>query len=177
MRKSGIFGAERTILQGGEDIRADYLSADEVAHLMKWLKPTTARVCALMMTTGLRVGDVVDLPTSKLSQRMTVREKKTGKTRRVYIRRALYADLKRNAGSVWLFPSRDGHITRQTVYNHIKRAVRSSGVNKNATPHSFRKVYAVTKYHRYGLATTARLLNHDNITTTLLYCLADQVKI
>ena len=60
---SGIFGTERTISRGGEDIRSDYLSADEVARLMKWLKPTTARVCALMLATGLRVSDVVDLPT------------------------------------------------------------------------------------------------------------------
>lgn len=175
MLKSGIFGTERTISRGGENIRADYLNEREVTLLLKNLNPKTALICTLMMSTGLRVGDVVDLKTANLKQRMRVTEKKTGKSRSVYIRKKLYTELKRNAGTVWLFPSRKGHITRQTVFNHIKRAERVSGVNKNATPHSFRKVYAVAKFRRYGLETAKRLLNHDNVATTLLYCLADKL--
>ena len=172
---SGIFGMARIILQGGEDIRSDYLNEREVALLLKNLKPKIALVCALMMTTGLRVGDVVDLKTASLKQRMSIREKKTGKVRRIYIRKTLYFELTKNAGPVWVFPGGKGHITRQTVFNHIKRAVRVAGLKKNATPHSFRKVYAVAKYRRYGLETARKLLNHENLATTLLYCLADQI--
>ena len=139
------------------------------------------------MRTGLRASDVLNLRTERLQQRMTVRELKTGKTRRVYLPRELYLRLVGNAGKVWVFEGRTDptrHRTRHAVYKDVKRCARvfqrSGAVPRGANigTHTGRKIAAVEEMRRTGdLAAVGRLLNHtghDKAVTTL-YALADQL--
>lgn len=133
--------------------------------------------CAL--DTGLRISDVLSLRTAQIgSQRLTVRESKTGKTRRVYLRRALWERLKAVAGSLYVFEGRDSpdkHRTRQAVYKDVKRAAKAMRV-KHVGCHTARKVYAVDIYRRKGLTATQTALGHDRPETTLIYLASELCK-
>ena len=134
----------------------------------------------VMLHTGLRVGDVVGLRADQISGRFSVREQKTGKSRRVSIPPWLVeAILAHSAGSEWAFPSPKDpskHRTRQAVWSDIKRAQKAFRLPVNAGSHSLRKVYAVDLMRRYGdIRRVQRALNHDNETVTLLYAMADQL--
>lgn len=66
--------------------RADWLDRPAMGHVLAALMPANRLVMECCMATGLRVGDVLALKTADVQhgQRMTVREQKTGKSRRVY---------------------------------------------------------------------------------------------
>lgn len=139
------------------------------------------------MTTGLRVSDVLGLKTAQLrqSQRVSVRELKTGKTRRVWLPRELYDEMLEQAGRLWVFEGRTDWRKprcRSAVYKDVKRAAglfRASGVvprNAQISPHTARKVAAVDVMHKTGdLEAVARKLNHSDgdREVTALYALAD----
>lgn len=144
------------------------------------LTPRNRLICEVAIQTGLRIGDVVSLP-SNIKQRATVHEAKTGKSRRIYIPADLLDRCQAQAIPPWLFPgrggSKTGHQTRQAVWYDIKRAQRAMRVTgKIYAPHSLRKVYAVNQMHKTGdLTAVQRALNHDDPSVTLLYALADVV--
>lgn len=158
--------------------RSDYISDDEFKRLCRFLPKRFELICKLMDRTGLRVADALALRTEQLrTQRPTVIEAKTGKHKRIFLSRRLQADLIRYAGQIYAFPGRKPAkpLTRQAVHAHISRAAKRAGINKTVSPHSFRKRYAVRAFHRYGLKRTMRLLNHDNMTVTLLYAFSDKI--
>ena len=151
-----------------------------MAVVLRLLMPQNRLICQLAIDTGLRIGDVCALRADQLLPRVTVTEQKTGKKRRISIKKALLGDIKAQCDAVWAFPgksgSKTGHKTRQAVWADVKRAQRALRLDRNIGPHSMRKVYAVRAYRRSGdLAAVARLLNHDDTTVTLLYALADQL--
>ena len=78
-----------------------------------------------MLATGLRVGDVLKLTTEQVKrQRFTVRESKTGKTRRVYLPAKLQLQLLAQAGRLYAFEGRTDwrkHRTRQAVWKDTVR--------------------------------------------------------
>ena len=130
----------------------------------------------------VRVSDVLQLRTVDLKRRQTVRESKTGKTRRIQWPAELYAEMERRAGRYWVFEGRTDpkkHRQRQTVWRDIKRAEavfkRSGALSKkqNLGTHSARKYAAVTAYHKGGMDAAQRLLNHSDPLITRLYALAD----
>lgn len=135
------------------------------------------------MHTGLRVGDCLAIKTADLKYRMTIREAKTGKTRRITIPRNLLQELQEHAGRIWVFEGRCDprrHRTRQAVYKDVKRVARmyqrAGSVRKGqVSPHSARKLAAVEAYRRGGLDAAQRLLNHSDPIVTLLYALSDTV--
>lgn len=151
------------------------------------LQPENRLCWEVMLSTGLRVGDALELKTEQVRrQRFTVREKKTGKTRRVYIPRDLQTRLLAQAGRLYVFEGRTDwrkHRTRQAVWRDTKRVARffagsgSVPANANVGPHSARKVYAVEDLRRSGsLEHTGKVLNHSpaHVSTTMLYALADR---
>lgn len=114
------------------------------------------------------------------SRRITVREAKTGKSRRIYIPQRLLDRMREQAGDTWVWPnSRDPerHRTRQAVWMDVRRAARAMRARPNIAPHTMRKVYAVRRYqHSRDLADVQRALNHSDPAVTLLYALADQLR-
>lgn len=147
--------------------------------VLRLLLPSNRLVMRLCMETGLRVGDALAIKRDKLAQRMTVCESKTGKSRRIYIGRALLADLNAlERNGPWLFPGRnpEKHRTRQAVYFDLRRAAKACRLPEHLSPHSARKLFAVEQFHRCGdLDRVRRLLNHSDPAVTMLYALADQL--
>ena len=50
------------------------------------------------------------------------------------------------------------------------------GVQLNAAPHSARKTYAVQTFHDSGLESTMKELQHDRLSTTMLYAFSDMLQ-
>lgn len=168
--------------KGGEITRTTYADRAQMGHILAALMPTNRTVVRVCMATGLRVSDVLELRTADLKRRQTVRERKTGKTRRIQWPAALYEEMERNAGRLWVFESRTDpkrHRTRQAVWKDIKRAEgvykRSKVIDRrqNLGTHTARKIAAVDAYHKGGLPAAQRLLNHSDPLITRLYALAD----
>lgn len=169
-------------------MRSSYIEPGPLGLVLAALTPENRLVMEVMLATGLRVGDVLALRTDQVKrQRFTVKEQKTGKTRRVYISTALQLRILGQAGRLWAFEGRTDwrkHRTRQAVYKDVKRAARmfqrggTLEARKQVSPHSARKVYAVEKYHSTGsLAKTGAALNHDpgHMAVTMLYALSDSL--
>ena len=149
----------------------------QVQLVLHLLMPQNRLVMRVALATGLRVGDVLALTPDKLKQRTTIKEQKTGKSRRVSIPPALLLDLEANSNGKWVFPGRDPkkHRTRQAVWKDIKRAAIACRFPQNVAPHSFRKVYAVQLLKKYGdIKKVAKALNHSSFEVTAIYAFADK---
>lgn len=166
--------------------RSSWLNDDSMRHVLAALMPTNRLVMRCCLASGLRVSDVLEMRTSRLARRMTVRERKTGKSRRITWPASIYDDLLQQAGRYWVFESRTDpqkHRTRQAVYKDVRRAAaafrRTGVVPKGAvvSPHSARKIAAVHAFQDGGLESARKLLNHSSadIEVTMLYALADHV--
>ena len=104
--------------------RTTYATPAQMGHILAALMPTNALIIRLCMATGLRVSDVLELRTAQLKKRQTVREKKTGKTRRLTWPEGLYEQMLEQAGRYWVFESRTDpkkHRQRQTVWKDVKK--------------------------------------------------------
>lgn len=160
-------------------MRSDWLQVDEYEHILAALTPPNRLACEVSACTGLRISDVLNLRTDKLAERMTVREIKTGKTRRVRLPPQLLDRLVAGAGKIYAFEGREDYRrprTRQAVYKDIKRAAKLFRLPKNLqiSPHSARKIYAVSEYKRTGSVKRVKeLLNHSDEAVTILYAMAD----
>lgn len=158
-------------------MRTEYLLNREVELVLAALMPANALVMRVALHTGLRVGDVLALRTAQLAPRFWVTEAKTQKRRQIGLPEPLLSDLKKQAGVYWVFEGRnpEKHRTRQAVWKDVKRAATALRLPQNVGPHSARKVYAVEMLAKYGdIERVQRVLNHNNISTTLIYALADQ---
>lgn len=152
--------------------RTRWMPRDDCTVLLRLLRPANALAMETALDTGLRISDVLALRTDQMgSQCVRVRESKTGKMRRVYLRRPLWGRLRAAAGAVYVFEGRDSpskHRTRQAVYKDVRRAARAMRV-QHVGCHTARKVYAVDVYRRRGLAAAQAALGHDRPETTLIY--------
>lgn len=163
-----------------EQTRTDAILEQQLALILAALRPDNRRVVQVMLRTGLRVSDVLELPREKLARQFTVKESKTGKTMRCGLPDWLRAEVERNsAGSPWAFPSPSNpkkHRTRQAVWADLKRVQRAFRLPVNLGTHSARKSYAVHLMQQYGdIERVRRALNHDNATVTVLYAMADKL--
>lgn len=164
-------------------MRTDYILKTELEHLLAALMPENRLALEISMNTGLRISDVLNLRTESVRDasegRLTVRELKTGKTRRVRLPVELQRRALAFAGKVFVFEGRNDWKkprTRQAVFKDLKRIARAFRLELNVAPHSARKVYAVEQFKRDGnLKRVQRLLNHDSEHVTMLYALADQL--
>ena len=167
--------------------RSSYVEPTSLGLVLAALQPANRLVFEVMLATGLRVSDVLNIKTAQVKrQRFTVKEQKTGKSRRVLIPRELQLRILRQAGRLYAFEGRYDwrkHRTRQAVWLDCSRCARffqHGGTVPKGTvsPHSARKVYAVDEYHRTGdLDAVRQKLNHDpaHVATTLLYALSDKL--
>lgn len=134
-------------------------------------------VMRVLLHTGLRIGDALNLKPEQLKPNFWITEQKTGKRRQVGLPEPLLSDLRASADGQWVFPgAKPGkHRTRQAVWKDVKRAAIASRLTVNAAPHSTRKVYAVELLKKYGdIERVRRALNHEGIEVTLIYAMADK---
>lgn len=163
---------------------AVWVTRPEMDHILAAMMPENRLAVKVAMHTGLRIGDVLRLrPRDLRTARPTIRESKTGKTRRISLPRGLLEELRANAGDYWVFEGRIDprkHRTRQAVYKDIRQAAavfqRSGAVRRGqVSTHSARKIAAVDAYQRGGMAAAQKLLNHSDPAITALYALADKM--
>ena len=164
-------------------MRADYVAEEEMQHLLAALMPQNRLALEVSMATGLRIGDVLAMQVQKVREskdgRLTVRESKTGKTRRVRLPVELRERMLQQAGKIYVWEGRldpERHRTRQAVYKDLARAAMLYRLPKllHVSPHTARKVYAGEQYRRTGdLKRVQRLLQHDNESVTAIYAMAD----
>lgn len=149
-------------------------------HLLAAMTKENELAVRLSMDYGMRIGDVLRLPTYAAQKGYwSFKEEKTGKRRIVrlslYYRRLCLSI----AGKIYVFEHRldqHRHRTRQAVYKDLKRVAKFYGW-PNISPHSARKIYSVEQYKAAGgnLKKVQRLLNHDDEAVTMLYALADML--
>lgn len=169
------------LLKGAIKTRADYVPRQEFGHVLAALTPPNRLAMEVSLATGLRISDVLNMRTERLSERMTVRELKTGKSRRIRLPLELYQRCLAQAGKVWVWEGRQDwtkHRSRQAVYKDIKRAARAFRLpaQLQVSPHTARKVYAVAAYQSSGsLQRVQALLQHSDEAVTMLYAMADEL--
>lgn len=158
-------------------LKTEFLLNEQVQRVLGLLTPSNRLVMRVCLHTGLRVEDVLELKPGQIARQFWVKERKTGKRRRVGLPDELLSDLRQHAGKEWVFPGRlesSKHRTRQAVWSDVKRAARAYRLPQNVAPHSFRKVFAVRLLDKYGdMARVKRALNHSSDATTRIYAMAD----
>ena len=155
----------------------EYLLQREVGRVLDLLTYENRLVLRLLLHTGLRISDVLQLRPEQLKPNFWVTEQKTGKRRQVGLPGPLLDELRGSSSSEWVFQgSRPGkHRTRQAVWKDVKRAAAACRLTANAAPHSARKVYAVELLRKYGdIERVRRALNHGGLELTLIYAMADK---
>lgn len=158
-------------------MRTEYLLQKEVERVLDLLTYENRLVMRVLLHTGLRISDALQLKPEQLKPNFWVTEQKTGKRRQVGLPEPLLADLRDSADGEWVFPgSKPGkHRTRQAVWKDVKRAAAALRLTQNAAPHSARKVYAVELLKKYGdIDRVKRALNHGGLEVTLIYAMADK---
>ena len=159
-------------------MRTEYLMGQAVEDVLHLLTYGNRIVCRVLLHTGLRISDVLELKTAQLKPNFWITEKKTGRRRQVGLPEPLLSDVMEQAGPFWAFPGdKPGkHRTRQAVWKDVKRAAQALRLNVNAAPHSLRKVYAVELLARYReLDRVRRALNHSSAEVTMIYAMADRL--
>jgi integrase len=163
-------------------VRTDYIFKEELQHLLAALMPENRLALEISLALGLRIGDVLNLRTDHLrnasQRRITVKELKTGKPRRIQMPIELYERALRLGGKVFVFEHRHDwrkHRTRQAVFKDLKRIAKAFRVKANIAPHSARKVWAVEKYSQVGLKRLQGLLGHSSEAVTEIYAYADEL--
>ena len=159
-------------------MKSDFIERDKVEQILFFVSPKVRLICEVAIATGLRIGDIVLLKTSQIqkSNRVTVREQKTRKSRRIYLRRDLLCRLRAQSGDIWVFSGRNSskHFSRQGVWKALKKAAKLCGYSENISPHTFRKYYAVNLMRKgFDLQYVSRRLGHSSEFVTMIYALAD----
>lgn len=139
----------------------------ELHKLLKVLPEDSALAVRISADTGLRISDVLSIRCGTLAKTMRIKEKKTGKYRTVHLRPQTLKVAREYAhhGHNLLIP-----VNRSTVYRQIRKAASALGYD-HISMHSIRKLYARQFCKVHGLAATQREMQHDYLSTTMLYVL------
>lgn len=160
-------------------MRSDYAPRASFDHILAALMPANRLALETSLATGLRIDDVLSLRTDQLrKERFTITEMKTGKRRRIRLPKELREALFAQSGRFYVFEHRldqKRHRTRQAVWKDIHRACELFRIKHLVlSPHSARKIYAVSQYQTSGsLKRVQQLLNHSDEAVTALYAMAD----
>lgn len=161
-------------------MRTDFVSRENLGHILAALTRENALAIRVSMATGLRIGDVLQLKPEQVipdKVRFTIKEQKTGKSRTVYLPKALREECFQNAGRFWVFEhrlDRKKHRTRQAVFKDMKRSAKAFRIAGHIAPHSARKMFAVEFFQKCGdLGKVKKLLNHSSEAVTYIYAMAD----
>lgn len=130
------------------------------------------------VNTGLRISDILKLKVSDVRGKthITIKEQKTGKTKKALITQQLRQDLDNFTALMgseeYLFQSRNGNnqpITRVQAYRILTQAAANVGLEEIGT-HTLRKTFG---YHHYqqnkDVALLQELFNHSAPSVTLRY--------
>ena len=163
-------------------MRTKYIEFDVVQSIECNMPFLTAGVWRLCCETGVRVSDAIKAKRKDFDTDGHFRyvASKTGKKGIAtvsgdFLRRYIGNPLVQP--NAYAFPSPkyvNKHVTRQTVWNHVKDACIKSGIDpEGVAPHSARKYFAVSLFHEKGIGATMNALQHRDAGTTMIYALSD----
>lgn len=165
-------------------MRTEWICTEEMSHILAALTYENRLACQVSLRTGLRIGDVLSLTRRNIfgnSGRFTIKEQKTGKSRRVYIPKDLLENLRGICGRYYVFSNRFNereHRTRQAVFKDLKRAAKAFRIHSNVAPHSLRKIFAVSWFEKtQSIEKVRELLGHSSEAVTMLYAMANVVNL
>ena len=174
-----IRGYTFTILSRGDKLaRTHYLNPSLYNKLYAVMQYENALALRTSLETGWRIDDVLHLKLSDLDGRtLSCVAMKTGKADKKVISADLAKRLKQIAAHGRLFDGRYGNKprTRQAVWHDVKKAAKRLQIVGNIAPHSARKTYAVEDFKAHGLKKVQDDLQHDRVSTTLVYAFADLI--
>lgn len=156
---------------------SEYINREGFEKILRYLTPSNALALEVSVVTGLRIGDVLKIQKNDIIEGvLTYTAEKTGKAGKKFIGKKLEKRLKANSQGEFVFPGRDPkkHRTRQAVYKNMQQSVAKLNLAEKVSPHSARKIYAVDLYEKGDIEVVRRELQHDNISTTLLYAFSDR---
>ncbi len=144
------------------------------------IDPTTALVIALLVATGIRVGEMAAIRRADMApDGSSIRiHGKGSRERTVYIgnaglagRLCHYRDDRAGGPGDRLFVNRNGHpLTPQAFRLRLKRLSKELGIEPPLTPHRFRHTAATTLIEEgVDIRFVQRLLGHSSIATTEIY--------
>ena len=158
--------------------RTHYLSPKLYNKLYAVMQYENALALRTSLETGWRIDDVLHLRTSDLKGRtLSCVAMKTDKADKKVISADLAKRLKQIAMHGRFFDGRFGNKprTRQAVWRDVKKAAKRLEIDGNIAPHSARKTYAVEDFKAHGLKKVQEDLQHDRVSTTLVYAFADLI--
>lgn len=158
-------------------MRTYYLNPVIYNKLYSCMQYPNALALRTSLETGLRIDDVLSLTTRQLEKRTLYGiAKKTKKAFKKTISQDLANRLRQIQGNLYIFEGRldkTKHRTRQAVWKDVKKASKLLHIHGNIAPHSARKTYGVEKFKEAGIGTVQRELQHNDVSTTVLYAFAD----
>lgn len=163
-------------------MRTDYINREDYNRLYSLMSYENVLALRVSLETGLRIGDVVSLPSDALKGRtLTFTAQKTKKRGKAVLSADLARRLHRISGKYYIFEHRTDikkHRARQTVWKDVKQAYRflvdkGEFAGVNVAPHSARKTAAVDEFHEHGLTSAQRMLQHSRMDVTMLYTFSD----
>lgn len=151
--------------------------------------PNAVRLQALvelLYGSGLRATELVSLPRHAIRppQPFAIIRGKGGKERMVPLSAAALAAVARHmeqvpADSRWLFPSRQGHLSRIRLYQLVRELAARAGINPaQISPHILRHAFATHMLAGGAdLRSLQMLLGHADISTTEIYTHVDSSRL
>ena len=165
-------------------MRTNKINNDIVVSFRNCLNSKHRLIFDLGYALGLRISDIIKLKISILdTEKPTIKEQKTGKSKRIYIPKKLRQQMKElhaatscNDFIFYSATSNTGHISRQAVFKAFKKASKKLGISDNIATQSMRKSYACKLFEKgKGYKYIQTKLNHTPECDTLLY-LFDEFK-
>ncbi|WP_456266659.1 MULTISPECIES: site-specific integrase [unclassified Bacillus (in: firmicutes)] len=149
-------------------------------YIKKYFKERNKRNLLLLVAginLGLRISDLLQLRVKDVKkQYVSLREKKTGKEKRIKInktlRKALDQYINDRDDQEYVFRSREGlnkPISRSSAYNILREAAEYVGLDSIGT-HTLRKMFGYWHYKKFkDVALLQEIFNHSSPDITLRY--------
>jgi site-specific recombinase XerD len=159
----------------------------KIEQMKLYLKSHSLRdftLFTLGINSGLRISDLLKMKVSdildengKVRDRITLREKKTGKMKTFPFSSNVIKALKEyvifiDTTQTALFASRkgEGAITRQQAYRILNEAAKAVGIKESIATHSLRKTFGYQAYEAgVDITRIQSILNHSSPKETLRY--------
>ena len=176
----------------------EVLTAKEINQLMeqpdekKSMGLRDKAILEFMYATGTRVSEAAKIKTSDLNmdvgyvrclgkgskERIIPIGSKAIKYIRKYLNQARPKLLKKKVSDYLFVTHRGSCLTRQALWQKIKKYVHSAGIRKNITPHTIRHSFA-THLLAGGadLRAVQEMLGHADISTTQIYTMIDRSRL
>lgn len=176
----------------------DVLTPEEMEKLLKIpnekerLGLRDKAILEFMYATGTRISEVASMKINDINKDVGfIRCKGKGEKERIipigskalrilekYIKEERPVLLGKNSTEYLFVTSRGSRPTREALWHRIKRYVKSSGIKKQITPHTFRHSFA-THLLAGGadLRAVQEMLGHTDISTTQIYTMVDRSRL